>query len=135
MIERPLNVTIFAWMVLIIAIFNLTRFFQAIIQKDFLLQYLFISPIYLVLSGLIWGGVFLLFFWGLWIGAEWVMNTMSYLIVVYAIYFWLDREFVGNMIYKGANQYFMIIVTIVLLLWTYSVFFRGRLKRLIGDKN
>jgi len=135
MFKRSLSVTLFAWMVFLIAISNLTRFIQAILQWDFLLQYLSVSPLYLILTGLMWGSVFLLSFLGLWIGLQWVKIAIKYIIRVYIIYFWIDRFFIGNSICREANQYFMGMATVFLMIWTYWVFSHGYVKRVVGDNN
>ena len=122
-------------MVLLMAISNLTRFIQAVIQWDFLIQYLSVSPLYLIITGLLWGSVFLLSFLGLWIGLQWVRIAIKYIVVAYILYFWIDRVFIGNSIYSGTNQYFVGMVTVFLLIWTYWVFSHGYVERFVGDNN
>jgi hypothetical protein len=73
----------FAWL-------NLHRLVLSIQQWSFLAD-LGIVPLYIAISGLVWGLVWLVLFWGLWRGRAWVRRGMQAAAPLYALYVWLDR--------------------------------------------
>lgn len=102
-LSRPIRVTLLAIGVLIIASLHLLRLVEAARQWRFLADLPGVSPLYLALTGLIWGAAGLPLFWGLWRGhARAFRFTPSYLLV-FALYYWLDRVFVANRAVSLAN--------------------------------
>ena len=89
--RRPVSVTFMALLVLMIAGLNLTRFVVALQQLDLLTKLLPISPYYIVLSGLVWGISALWLGLGLWGGRFIAYRIGRAAIVLYLVYFWLDR--------------------------------------------
>lgn len=92
-VARPWSVTLLALGVLSIAGLNLTRMVLALRLWDLLTTWLGVSPLYLALSGLVWGLVGLPLFWGLWRGLRWAPRLAEALALSYALYYWLDHIF------------------------------------------
>lgn len=108
--KRPKSVTILAVLVLYIAVFNLARFYQAI-QRWFLLeQILPFSPLYLIVTGVIWSLFGLLVFWALWRGIAWAPKITIISTILYNLYFWFDRLLMPSYPQRNANAYFYLIV-------------------------
>jgi hypothetical protein len=76
--DRPLSVTLLACAVLIVAAFNLARFFQAVWQWSFLVQVLPFSPVYLAMSGLVWGIAGVALGFGMWRGCRWARSAFFF---------------------------------------------------------
>ena len=135
--KRPLAVTTIAVSVLIIAVVNLIRFIQAISQWDILTELLpiHLSPIYLVLSGLIWAVIGLILSYGLWHGKFWAPITTQIIFIVYLLYYWLDRLFLSNPISKLTNLRFAIVSSLLLLVWVFWLFSRSDIKYYFGETN
>ncbi len=120
-IKRPLLVTLLAVGVLILTVYNATRFGTALAEWDLLLKFMpRPGPIYIAATGLFWTFVLLVAALSLWFGWRWARPTAAISIFVYAAYYWLDR-----LIYQSSvpreNQPFSLIVTIVFLCLTALV--------------
>ena len=92
-ISRPARVTILALGVLIITIINLLRLVLSIANWDFLNSWPGVSPLYMVLTGLIWTLTGSLLFWGVWTAKKWAPKLMQAVALTYALYYWLDHVF------------------------------------------
>ena len=90
---RPVSVTILALGVLIITTINLIRLVLSVINWDFLASWPGVSPLYMLLTGLIWTltGSVLLF--GLWKAKNWAPRLTQAVALTYALYYWLDHVF------------------------------------------
>ncbi len=91
--KRPISVTLLAAGVLIITVINLIRFGLSIRYWSFLSSRSGISPLYLALTGLIWGAAGLALLWGLWKAKKWAPTLMQAVGLTYALYYWLDHIF------------------------------------------
>jgi hypothetical protein len=91
--SRPASVTILALGVLIITIINLTRLVLSILNWDFLASWPGVSPLYVILTGLIWTIVGALLLWGLWKARKWAYKLTQAVVLTYALYYWLDHVF------------------------------------------
>lgn len=89
--SRPFSVTLLVFGVLIIAGINLYRCIQAIVQWRFLAGLLPALPSYLMLSGLFWSLMGFPLAWRLWRGHHKAARLTLWFVLVYIIYYWLDR--------------------------------------------
>lgn len=89
--KRPASVTWLALGVLTVACVYLLRAVLAIRDWKLLLVLEGVSPVYVFGTGLIWSMVLLPVFWGLWTGRRWGLWTARTAVIVFLIYFWLDR--------------------------------------------
>lgn len=131
-ISRPFSVTLLVLGVLIIAIVNGIRFILAISQWEFLNDILPISPIYLVLSGLVWSLILLPLVWGLWRGYSWAPRLTMISSLAYTLYYWLDRLFLTTN-YGGQNWPFVIVFNIILLISIYWILSRRKARAFFGE--
>lgn len=119
---RPYLVTLLAIGVLTLAMVGLVRFGQALSLWEFL-NSLDVSPVYLVISGLLIGLAGLLAVWGLWRGAYWSARyTIGYVSAVF-LFYWVDRIFLGQSAIAKLNTPFSIGVTVIILAYTWFALF------------
>ena len=128
---RPLSVTLLALGVLTIAGFNLIRFYQAIRLWGFLSEFPTLSPLYLVLSGLIWGVAGVLLAWGLWRGYALARRFTLIFAVAYTLYDWIDRLWISKP-GLSANLPFAAGLNLILLLVTLWILTRPRVRTFFG---
>ncbi|OQX56815.1 hypothetical protein B5M50_06750 [candidate division KSB1 bacterium 4484_219] len=127
--NRPISVTLFAWFVLILAGINIFRLLIALVNWDFLLQYFVVTPLYLAITGFIWSIAFLVIFYGNWIGVKWVPRLTKLVLIAYLGYYWLDRMFFGNEIYRTGNLLFMILTSVFIVIWVFWMFSRQNVRK------
>jgi hypothetical protein len=95
-VRRPASVTLLVVGVLIITVLNIIRFILSIRYWGFLSSRLEVSPIYLSLSGFIWGLAGICLIWGLWKAKNWAPRLMQAVALTYALYYWLDQVFLNE---------------------------------------
>lgn len=121
--SRPFSVTLLTLGVLILAVMNLTRLVRGAMLWDFLAEILPLSPLYFVLTGLIWtltGGALL---WGLWRGETWTPRFTMLAALAYSLYFWIDRLFLASSA-RMINWPFAAAANLLLLVWMWWIFRR-----------
>ena len=131
-IDRPFSVTIIIWLVLIIAVSNLIRLARTICQWDFLLGLIDIHPVYLIITGLVWGIFGLVLVWGLVKAHRWSYSMVRWGAVLYIIYIWVDRLFISSPTIRSTNNLFVSIVSMLVLAWVVWVFSRHDVKLYYG---
>ena len=131
--RRPLSVTLLAVGVLTLAGINLLRFAVSLQQRAFLSSLLPLEPLYLTISGLVWGLLGLLLAWGLWSGLSWAVRTTQVAVLVYSTYFWLDRIFLANG--AGRNWLFALAVNLSLLVVVSWILSNRKAKAYFGALN
>ena len=131
--KRPFGVTLLAWAVIILAVLNLIRMEQTLVQWQFLAGLLPVSPVYLALSGLVWGLAGLPLAWGIWRGKSWAPAWTVAGILAYSLYFWLDRLLLEG--YPGRNIDWMFWAAANVIFFIYSlVVLRSKRARLFFNK-
>jgi hypothetical protein len=124
--KRPLGVSLLCAAVLIVAVTNMARMVQSLVDWQFLEALLDISPAFLALSGLVWGTLGLLATWCLWQGKTWGRWFSLIYIVIYSVYSWLNRFFPTS--YPGRNTNWMFSAGMNLLLIGLSIWILTRNK-------
>jgi hypothetical protein len=127
-----LSVTLVAYGVLILGVANLTRLAQALEGWSFLASVLPISPLYLALTGLGWGVVFLAAAWGLWLGRRWAPRYTQGAALAFAAYYWIDRLFVADAAATASSVPFAAVLTALILLFIFWAFSRPKVKAFFG---
>jgi len=90
--NRPVTVTILAFVVLLIAVTNLIRFWASIQYWETMVAIeVSPGPWYFALTGLVWGLLGCWLVWIVWRGHPGCKKAIKILSVLYFIYFWLDR--------------------------------------------
>jgi hypothetical protein len=121
---RPFLVTLVALVVLTITTIYLIRFVQTLFWWDFLAGLPGVSPLYLVLTGLLWTLVGLPLTWGLWLGRPKMLKATRLFAPGFAAYLWLERLLVANADGEMSNWSFAAGLTLVVLglvLWFLSM--------------
>ncbi len=136
--KRPRSVTLLALGVLILTVINLIRFVLSIRYWGFLASRMGVPPIYLTLTGFVWGVAGLFVLWGLWKAKNWAPKLMQAVALTYALYFWLDHIFLMEHTVVGAsgavrvllpsNWQFSAGVTVVSLAYMVWTFNRTKVK-------
>lgn len=122
--KRPRIVTFLALAVLIYTGFYWTRFYQATFaQKTFLETLpLPISPLYLQITGLVFGLTGLLCFIGLWQGLRWAPWATKILAIGTAVFSWTDRLLVADPDPGLGNWPFALGITVFFVGYLFLIF-------------
>lgn len=121
--SRPVAVTIIALAVLYVSATGLLRSVQSVLNWNFLAGIIQISPLYLAISGMVWGLAGLWLAWGLWRGMAWSRWFSMVYFLAYLFYFWLDRILIPGSDLRNNNWMFNIglqLLCLVLLIWTMN---------------
>jgi hypothetical protein len=133
--KRPLSVTVFCVLVLILSITSLVRLVQALVQWDFLSQLLGYFPIYIAFSGLLWAllnfGVFLLTFIG-WHRGRWLV---VFWLCALSVYYWVDRIMISANQEILVSWTFAAFINLLLFLWIFFFLSRPKVKRYFEETN
>jgi hypothetical protein len=130
-VSRPFSVTMLAIGVLTLAGLNLIRAVAAFQQMEFLTDLLPVSPIYLIVSGLVWGVVGLVLAFWLWSGHPAAAGGTLAAALAYSLYYWIDRSLLaGNP--PAANWLFALLVNLSLLVVVCLILFRRKARTFFG---
>jgi hypothetical protein len=117
--KRPRSITILSEMIFLFSCLYLTRLVMTISQWDFLSHTLLKpSPIYLVISGLVFGMIGFPLAVSIWRGSSWAWRTVRLVIPIYLGYYWLERIILSSLTLWSLNWLFIFGVTVIVLLWT-----------------
>jgi hypothetical protein len=132
--SRPFSVTILAVVVLTLSVYYFTRWIVILRSWNFWAANLLPnSDWYLLLSGLVWGMIFLVGAAGLWLGWAPARKGMLILAPVYTAYLWIERFVLAQINHSSPNWPFFLIVTTLTFVWTYWVLFRKSAKQFFGE--
>ena len=114
--KRPRVITYLSILAFLFSFFYLLRFSQALIQWEILGDLpLSISPLYLVINGLVWGLSGLVLGWSLWTGRSWARKFCLIYTFVFAAFFWIDLILVAEPIVLQTRWIFNLAVTLLTL--------------------
>lgn len=140
--RRPASVTILGLGVLIITILNLIRLVLSTMYWDFLVRWPAVSPLYMLLTGIVWTLTGSILTWGLWTAKSWAPRLMRAVALAYALYYWLDHVFLMDHPATGAegiqrillpvNWQFAAGVTVVCLVFTAWSLDQSKVKAFFG---
>lgn len=132
--SRPFSVTILAVVVLILSVYYFTRLIVILRGWNFWAANLLPnSDWYLLLTGLVWGMIFLVGAAGLWLGWTPARKGMLILVPIYSAYLWIERFVLAQINHSSPNWLFFLIVTALTLVWTYWVLIRKSAKQFFGE--
>jgi hypothetical protein len=95
--RRPRIITILSILIFLISFFYLVKFSQGLIQWEILASLpLTVSPLYLVVDGLVWTLSAGFLFWSLWSGKSWSRSWGIIISLVYTVVFWIDTIFLAE---------------------------------------
>jgi hypothetical protein len=118
--------------IFIFAAFYLARFGNSLATWDYLKEILPLTPLYLAVSGLIFGFSGLAAAWGLWAGRAWGRRFFWLVFLVFIGYFWLDRLFWPGSLQRQINSGFVLAVQILVGLLSYYLFSRQKVNLFFG---
>jgi hypothetical protein len=131
--QRPLSVTLVALIVLFITLLHLIRLFRAIYLWDFLADLPGISPLYLILTGLIWSLIGLPLGWWIWRGHPRSLKITRIVALAYTMYYWLDRILVAEGSVERPNDAFVAGLNVMLLAFIFWTLSRPQIIRFLHD--
>lgn len=135
-LPRPRGVTYLAVIVLIMAGINLIRFIQALRQWDFLTSLPTIHPLYTALTGLFWSLLLFPLTFGLVRGLRWAPRLTWSVVILYMVYFWLDRLlFVEPFGFDGSDPAlpFLVGATLSGILLVFLILRRKSARKFFGE--
>lgn len=119
--RRPVLLTLVFWVFALWTVLGWLRFFQAFVDKPFIILFLPDWAFgYLLAAGLVWGLVGLPVLWGLIRGAAWTLKILPVAALVYPVIYWLERLLLWRDPAAQSNWPFMFLLTliwIVLITW------------------
>ena len=130
--KRPFIVTLLAVLVLSITIVNLLRLVNTIALWSFLSDFPGISPLYLAATGLVWTLIGVVLVWGLWTGNPRAPKAARILTIFYLSYKWLEWIVLTTSGNKLQNWPFLVVLTIVVILFTFWTLSRSDAKAFFG---
>jgi hypothetical protein len=133
--RRPNGVTLFALLVLTFAVLSLLRLVQAVQKWDLLTVFLPISPVYLLLGGLLWAVVGFPLAWGLFRGWRLAYYLSPMVLLGYTLYLWADRLLLSGYSERQENWPFVAALNILILAWSFWVLTRPKAKAYFGEKH
>ena len=89
-------------------------------------------PVYLAISGLVWGSLGLPLTLGLWKGKSRTPYLYLAALVAYSLYYWLDRMFLAGYPQRNYNWPFALTVNLLILLYSLWTFTRPRIRLFFG---
>ena len=134
--KRPKNVTWLTVGVLSFVAINITRCATAVTQWDFLSSLpLSGSPLYLAATGLIWAIIGLPIIWGLWVGKGWTPRVIKVYVVLYAIYYWLERWLIKSNPIMNTCWATAAIITTILIILVFWITLHPSARKFFGEYN
>ena len=95
--SRPKTITLISFMFLLFSLFNMLKLSQAIFQWKTLISFqISLSPLYLVVTGLVWSVFGLFVSWSLWTRKSWARKSTLVIVMFYTIIFWVDLIWIAE---------------------------------------
>jgi hypothetical protein len=113
-LNRPLSVTILSVIVLCITSWNAIRIYGALVNWDILREF-GASPVYIMVSGVLWAAVGLWLAYATWTGKRRAFGAGLVSAALYLAWYWLDRLVMQPA--PAPNLAFSAIVSAVLLVY------------------
>ena len=133
--KRPFPVTLLAFGVLILTVFNAVRFGSALAQRDILLDLMQRpGPLYIAMTGLIWTLGWLTVYLSIYIGLKWVRPMVLVISIFYTIYYWFDRLLIQTTV-ERSNTTFAFILTFLCLAFVLIVLVLPKSRSYFNDTN
>jgi len=113
-LNRPRTITIICSLFLLFGLFNILKLSQVILQwKTLISLQISISPLYLVISGFIWGISGLFISWSLWVGKSWARKPALGIILLYTFTFWIDLIWIAEPAVLQTHWIINLILTVI----------------------
>lgn len=133
-IDRPQSVTWLTVFVLIITGWQWFRLVTILRAWDLLNKPpISVSPIYLALNAVIWGGLGCALCWALFFGKPWAPTALRWLGLAFAIFLWTDRLLLQSEL-RSSNQSFILILTLSALAAVFWVLSQSGVRAFFGEQ-
>ena len=133
--RRPRSVTFLSEVVLIFAVAHLMRCGLAFSDWHFLSLILPFSPAYLAITGFAWGIAGLGVGAVLWFGNKYARTFTLGFVLLYSVYYWLDRTLISEYEQVQANWLFAIGINIIILLVSTLLLNQTKVRLFFKDSN
>ena len=127
--KRPLSVSLLCFAVLIVAMMNLIRLSQSLANWGFLTLLLPFHPVYLAVTGLVWGALAVLVALRLWQGKAWARGFSLLFIILYSACSWVERVLLSGYPGRNANWPFSLGLNLLLILLSVWILNRPQAKQ------
>ena len=128
---RPVSVTLLALGVLIIAIIHLQRFILTLLEWNFLIGLIEISPYYLLSSSIFWSIVYFWLSFSIWRGVKNAPIWTIVFMVLFNLYKWVDRLWISS--FNVTNWMFLLVFDLFFLLCLFLIFTRKSVRVFYGE--
>jgi hypothetical protein len=134
--SRPWSVTFTAFGVFILAVYYLTRWVAVLRDWEFYREVLIpYANVYLLVSGLIGSIAGLLLAVGLWTGSRWAPGAIQIGAPLYLMFRWIERLAVDRVNSQIANGPFLLVISVLILVWLVWNFSRPTVRQYFGEKH
>ena len=128
-VPRPLSVTILVVVVLIFTSLNALRWITAYEYRAFFEDSSLELPIpYIVVSGVFWTIIGIPLAVGLFFGKKWSFNFVRFYLILYGIYYWIDRLFVAEPQAIASRWQFALTVSVAILIFSFWILSTQKVK-------
>ncbi len=131
--SRPRGVTMLALLVLILAVFHLTRFQQSFSRWEFLQATMPIHPAYLLVNGVFWGLAGLILVWAVWFRKAWTPIVLTAAALLYSLSYWFERIFLAGNPNRNINWPFVAALNLLVLAFIAWQLRRKKVIQYFGD--
>ena len=112
--NRPRTITIISILFFLFSLFNILKLIQVILQwKTLISLQLSIFPLYLAVSGFVWGISGLFITWSFWTGKSWARKPTLVIILLYTIKFWIDLIWIAEPTVLQTRWIINLILTVI----------------------
>ncbi|MCI0556721.1 MAG: hypothetical protein L0287_37760 [Anaerolineae bacterium] len=116
--QRPFGVTLLLWVVLSLSAWGAIRLLAAWRWWDVLHEFnASLSPLYLFITGAIWGVAGVVLLWSMWVGKAWSRMAILASVLLWLAEYWIERLFFQA---PRANLPFALILSALLLTVTFT---------------
>jgi hypothetical protein len=132
--SRPVSVTLLAFGVFCLAVFNLLGVINGILRYKFVSDLpIKVSPIYLIASDAFWGLLFVGLSFGLWRLRHWGRRGVLVALSLYVAQSWFNRWLLSQADYMQVTAPFAILLNTVILGLVWAVLLRRSVRDNFSD--
>jgi hypothetical protein len=110
--KRSAVLIILSLVTLFISVFGWLRFIEGVSGWQFLQEIgPAVLPLYLVISGLIWGFTGITAAFGIWFHKRWALILLTCGVGIFTLWYWLDRIILSANLNSNSNWLFSLVMT------------------------
>ena len=132
--SRPVSVTLLAFGVFCLAVFNLLGVINGILRYSFVSGLpVKVSPLYLIVSNAFWGLTFVGLSFGLWRLKRWGRIGVLVALSLYVAQSWFNRWVLSRADYMQVSAPFAVFLSAVILGIVWGLLLRGSIRDVFSD--